>query len=108
MAPLSDTLRGGGQDEMLEWGESIGSSRRLCAPERKVRDYTHLPGGYQRSETCTDDPFGRTHKTISDRFIVTNNAFGVGVGWTRFFRSVDMQKPTLIPAFAIPCANRIR
>jgi len=79
--------------------------------------YTHLDTEYVttpiwkliiRDKTCTDGPFGRTHEAISHRFLITDDTLGVGVGWTRFLRSIDMQKPTAIPAFAIPCIHLIR
>lgn len=60
-----------------------------------------------RNETCTDDGFRRTHEAISDRFIVTDDTLGVGTRWTWLLGSVDMQEPTLIPTFAIPCTHRI-
>ena len=55
-----------------------------------------------RNENGANDGFERTHETVSDRFIITDDALGVGAGWTRLFGSVDMQKPTLIPAFTVP------
>lgn len=89
MTPLSDTLRGGSGGQASEGRGYIWSSR----------DNAHLDAKYVttsiwrvaiRHETPSDDPFGRTHETISDRLIITDDTFGVGTGWTGLFRSVDM------------------
>lgn len=61
-----------------------------------------------RDETCADDTSGRTHEAISNRFIITYDTLGIGVGWTGFLGSIGMHKPTLVPTFAIPCTRRIR
>jgi len=55
-----------------------------------------------------DGVSGRTHETVSDRFIIADDTLGVGAGWTGLLGSVDMQEPTLIPTFAIPCTHHIR
>lgn len=55
-----------------------------------------------------DGSLGHTHETVGDRIIITDDALCVGAGWTRLFGSIDVQKPTLIPAFAIACPYLIR
>lgn len=59
-------------------------------------------------ETRADDDFRRTHEAISDRFIVADDTLGVGAGWAMPFGSVDIKKPALIPAFAMPYTHPIR
>ena len=45
VAPLSDTLRGGGRGQVLERRECTGRLRESRAPGRKERGYTHLTAG---------------------------------------------------------------